>query len=453
MAAGSDATSYRTLLHLAWPVVLSRASQAVIGFSDAAMVAPYGEDAIAAATTGASNTMNIFILPLGVAFIVQTFAAQLAGAGDLLGARRYGWYGLVLAAMSGVLALLLGMGVAPVLATLDYEPAVRDTMATYIEIRLFSTAAVIGTEALGAWYAGLGNTRVQMLVSFGAMAANLTLNWVFIYGNLGAPELGVQGAAIASAGASWLAFVAILVAFVYTRPAGGTAPHRARQPLRLGELGNMLRIGLPSGLNYFLEFGAFTFYVNWIVSGLGTTAVAALMAVIQVNMIAFMPAFGVASAGAILVGNAIGRDDRDAVPGIVRKTMIVTAIWMLVIGAIYALMPAAVMGLFESDESGSAAMVALGATMLLVSTAWQLFDAISITLSEALRAAGDTAWCMWARVVLAWVFFVPLAWYAVEHLGVGPVGAIACFIAYLAALAAVLWWRFAGGAWRKIVIT
>lgn len=442
------ATSYGTLMRLAWPVMLSRASQAVIGFSDAAMVAPYGEDAIAAATTGASNTFNLFILPMGVTFIVQTFASQLAGAGDAAGARRYAWYGLIVAAVSAVLAVGVGFGVAPTLATLDYEPGVRDTMADYIEIRLFSTAAVIGTEALGSWYAGLGNTRAQMVVSFGAMAANLLLNWVFIYGHLGAPELGVQGAAIASVLASWIAFAGLLFAFL-RKPAN--AP--ARGPLRLAELRNMLRIGLPSGLNWFLEFAAFSFYVNWIVSGLGTTAVAALMAVIQVSSIAFMPAFGLASAGAILVGTAIGRDDRNAVPGIVRKTMIVTAGWMVFVGLTYASMPATVMGVFASDEVGSAEMIALASTMLLVSSAWQLFDAIAITLSEALRAAGDTAWCMWARVVLAWVLFVPLAWYAVEHAGVGPVGAIVCFVAYLVALAAVLVWRFASGAWRRIEIT
>lgn len=451
MTAGSaTAASYATLLRLAWPVVLSRASQAVIGFTDAAMVAPYGEDAVAATTTGASNTLNLLILPMGVVFIVQSFAAQLAGSGDAAGARRYAWYGLAIAAATAVLSAFGTLGVAPALAPLGYTPEVRGLLTEYMTIRLLSAGAVVGTEALGNWYAGLGNTRLPMLVNFGAMVTNVALNWVFIYGNLGAPELGVAGAAIASAITSWLSFAVLAVLFGRRF---GQADRRPRGPLRLAELGRMLRFGLPSGLNWFLEFAAFTFFINAVVSSLGTTAVAALMAVVQVNSIAFMPAFGVASAGAILVGNAIGGDRKDEVPTIVRRTAVVTCSWQVFVGVVYAAVPAVVMGVFASDDDRSDALVALGTSMLLVSTAWQLFDAIAITLSEALRAAGDTAWCMWARVVLAWVLFVPLAAWAVLVAEVGPTGAIACFVVYLAALAGVMVWRFAGGAWRSIDLT
>ncbi len=451
MVAGpSTAASYSTLLRLAWPVVLSRASQAVIGFTDAAMVASLGEDAVAATTTGASNTINLFILPMGVVFIVQSFAAQLAGSGDVAGARRYAWYGLVVAAAAAVLSVLGTAAIPPALAPLGYSPNVRDLLTDYMVVRLLSAGAVVGTEALGSWYAGLGNTRLPMVVNFAAMVVNIALNWVFIDGNLGAPALGVVGAAVASTITSWLVFAAITVLFVRGH---GIARSGSRGPLRLREFGRMLRFGLPSGLNWFLEFGAFTFFVNAVVSTLGTTAVAALMAVIQVNSISFMPAFGVASAGAILVGNAIGKGDHDEVPTIVRRTAVVTCGWQCCVGLVYAVMPATVMGVFASDDVPSEALVALGTTMLLVSTAWQLFDAISITLSEALRAAGDTAWCMWARVILAWLLFVPLAAWAVLRAEVGPIGAIVCFVVYLAALAVVMVWRFVGGAWRRIDLT
>ncbi len=451
MRPGSaTAASYATLLRLAWPVVLSRASQAVIGFTDAVMVAPWGQDAVAATTTGASNSLNLFILPMGVVFIVQSFASQMAGAGDVAGARRYAWYGLGIAAATAILSAVGTLGIAPALAPLGYSASVRELLTEYMTIRLLSAGAVVGIEALGNWYAGLGNTRIPMLVNFGAMVLNVALNWVFIYGNLGAPALGVAGAALASALTSWCAFVVLAVMFGRH---WGMRETGTRGRLRLAEFTRMLRFGLPNGVNWFLEFAAFTFFINAVVSSLGTTAVAALMAVVQVNSIAFMPAFGVASAGAILVGNAIGRDARDEVPTLVRRTCVVTTSWQGFVGLIYAAMPAAVMGMFASDTVDSAAMVAMGTTMLLVSTAWQLFDAVAITLSEALRAAGDTAWCMWARVALAWGLFVPLAAWAVLRADVGPVGAIACFVVYLAALSALMAWRFLGGAWRKIDLT
>src|SRR5262245_6305133 len=80
------------LLALAWPIVISRSSQVVVGFCDALMVRHLGESALAATTTGALNTFTFYILPMGVVFIVSSFASQFHGANDGAGARRYGFY-------------------------------------------------------------------------------------------------------------------------------------------------------------------------------------------------------------------------------------------------------------------------------------------------------------------------------------------------------------------------
>ncbi len=437
--------SFAVLIGLAWPVVVSRASQAVIGFCDAVMVKPYGEDAIAATTTGAMNSLNVFILPMGVVFIVQSFAAQLAGRGDLAGARRYGFYGLAIALASAAATLVVIPAIGPAIAGMDYTPAVGELLGDYMAIRLLSCGAVVGTEAIANWYGGLGNTRLPMVVNFVAMGFNLAFNWVFIYGNLGAPELGVRGAALASALASWGAFGVIAVLFLRR------ADERTR--LRLPEFSRMLRFGVPNGINWFLEFAAFSIFINVIVVDLGTTALGALMAVVQVNSIAFMPAFGIASAGAILVGQAIGAHARDHVSAIVWRTATLTSLWMGMVAAIYLSVPDRVMGLFESDELSNTALVELGAGLLAVSTAWQLFDAVAMTLSETLRAAGDTLWCMWARIGLAWAVFLPCAAVVVWRQGGGPVAAVWCLVVYMAALAAVLVWRYSSGVWRRIDLT
>jgi multidrug resistance protein, MATE family len=446
--------SYRGLLTLAWPVVLSRASQAVIGFSDAAMVASLGEDAIAATTTGASNSLNLFILPMGVVFIVQSFVSQLAGAGDRSATRRYAWYGLAIALVTGVLMALGTLGLDAVSRKLGYTEQVRELLVDYMTIRLMSAGFVIGVEALGNWFGGLGDTLRPMLVSVLAMVANVFLNWVLIFGNLGAPALGVRGAALASSLSSLLAFIAIFAAFLAHRGDESRSGASTADPHRHGaELLRMLRFGLPNGVNWFLEFAAFTVFINVIVAQLGTTAVAAMMAVVQVNSIAFMPSFGISSAGAIVVGQAIGEGAKDRVARIVRRTMVLACGWQGFVGLLYASAPKRVMSVFEGEGRDGAALVTLGAELLLVSTIWQLFDAISISLSEALRAAGDTAWCMWARIVLAWFLFVPLSATLVLYVGVGPVGAITCFVVYLAVLAMLMAYRYRSGAWRNIDLT
>jgi MATE family multidrug resistance protein len=382
---------------------------------------------------------------------VQSYAAQLWGKADLAGARRYGWYGLVVAAFTGVAFGAATPLIDPALAQLSYTPSVRALMSDYIAIRFLAMGAAVGMEAIGNWYGGIGNTRYHMFASVIAMVLNVAFNWLLIDGHLGFPALGVAGAAIASVISTWIAFAFLLVLFV--RRVG--VPLRAATPLRLRELLRMLRFGLPNGLNWFFEFGAFMFFVNITAAALGTVTVAALLAVVQVNSVSFMPAFGLSSAGAILAGQAIGSDRKDLVPSILRRTLAATGTWQVTVGLFYLAFPGPIMGLFAPRDAGSELpeIVEVGALLLALSAAWQLFDAIGISVSEALRAAGDTAFCLWARLLVAWLLFVPGSWLAVNVWGGGAVAAILAIVAYLAVLAGVLGLRFRSGAWRRIQLT
>ena len=445
----------RRLLALSWPVVIARATQAVIGFSDALLSAPLGEESLAAVTTGAFNTFCVIILPMGTSFILQSFAAQLRGKGDLAAAGRYAWYGLILALAAGLTAACAIPLVPQALHRFGYAPGVERAMALYMSIRLMSVGAVVGSEALGNWYGGLGNTRIAMVAGATAMTVNVAGCYGLIQPRFGLPGYGVAGAGWASVVASWSGFAVILIAFARTKRDAARARKESREPaagpadaLRLSELVRVLRFGIPNGANWFLEFAAFALFVNVITGHLGTTALAAFNVVIQVNSVSFMPAWGVATAGAILVGETIGRGVKDDVWPTVRLTGTVAVGWMVSVGLLYFVAPEALVRLFASG--GSEAIVPIGATMLTLSAVWQLFDGIGITLSEALRAAGDTSWPMAARIALAWGVFLPLAWFAVLHRGGGVVTLMLVLVTYLALLAVALAWRFASGRWRAI---
>jgi multidrug resistance protein, MATE family len=439
----------RRLLGLAWPIVVSRSTQVVIGVADALMVAPLGEAALAATTTGALNAFAFFILPMGVVFIVSTFSSQLYGEGDLEAARRYGFYGLAVAFAAAVVSLAAIAATDWFLEAFPYAPDVREQMSGYLKIRLLSGGAAIGMESFAAYYGGLGNTRLPMRANVGAMVLNVAGNWLLIGGHLGAPAMGVIGAAWASTVATTIAFVGLLLCFLND----GRATGRVVPSLYLAELGRMLRYGLPSGFNWFFEFLAFSFFVNVVVAGLGTTSLAGMMAVIQINSVSFMPGFGVASAGAILVGQAIGADAKDHVPVIVRRTFLTAAAWQGLVGLAYLLVPGVLFEPFAPAGEEGAELRAVGAHLLMLSAAWQLFDSAAATLGEALRAAGDTAFALWARTVLAWCVFAPGAYATVRWLGWGDAGAVFWLVAYLGLLAAVLTARFRSGAWRRFRLT
>jgi MATE family multidrug resistance protein len=443
LALPPAAAGLRSLLTLAWPIILARATQSVIGFTDALLVAPLGEEALAATTTGGLNSFAFIILPMGTAFIVQSFVAQLRGRGDFVGARRYAVYGLALAAGAALFAGLMSPALPYLIGLLGYSPGVEGLMITVMTIRLLSVGGAVGTEALGSYFGGLGNTRPAMQAGVVAMVANVGLNLLLIEPHLGLPGYGVRGSAWASVCATWLGFG--VVAFRFAR-------ERAEGPLGLEarELWRVLRFGLPNGVSWFLEFSAFTMFVNLVVGHLGTTELAAFNVMIQVNSISFMPAFGLASAGAIQVGEAIGALRRELVWPIVRRTGMVAAGWMVSVGLLYLVAPEVLVGYFRPRGVLGEELVTTGARMLVLSAVWQLFDAVGLTLTEALRAAGDTAWCMGARIVLAWAAFIPTGFVLVRYGDGGTNVVMLTLGAYILALAAAFAYRFASGAWKRI---
>ena len=275
----------------------------------------------------------------------------------------------------------------------------------------------------------------------------MPLCYALIEPRFGLPGYGVSGAAWANVASTLLGLLVVLVPFL--RGYGYTRSEQSRG-LRLSECLRVLRFGLPNGANWFLEFAAFMLFINIVVAHLGTTTLAAFNVVMQVNSIVFMPAFGLASAGAILVGEALGRRAPDEVWPIVRLTAAVAATWMVSIAVVYATVPGPLVGLFRPRDVPADALIRTATIMLVLSAFWQLFDAVAMTLSEALRAAGDTAWCMAARIVLAWVVFTPVAWTLVLVFGGSVYTVMATLIGYLFLLSATFAVRFAGGRWRQI---
>src|SRR5256712_2248459 len=149
----------RSLLRLAWPGFVSRSSRVVGGVTDAIMGPPLGEPAIAATTTGAVNVFNLLILPMGLVFIVSSFASQFTGERDPAGARRYGWYGLGVALLAQVLCIAVIAGVPDFLRAIGHRGEVHRLMSDYLQVRLLTGGAAVGIEALANYYGARSPTR------------------------------------------------------------------------------------------------------------------------------------------------------------------------------------------------------------------------------------------------------------------------------------------------------
>lgn len=435
--------SARGLWKVAWPIMISRMSQAVVGLCDTQMVSSLGTSAVAAASTGAMNSFSILIFPMAMIFLVSSFSSQMYGKGDAAGARRFGWYGLFLAMVTQVFCTGMILAVPVVLGWLPLTPEVRELMIGYMVIRMLSGGAAIGIEAMANYFGGMGQTRPGMVANMSLMVLNIMGNWMLIDGHWGCPALGVRGAAWASTLSTWVAFLGLFVYFLWHG--------RKLPPTRWiwTEFWRLVKFGFPAGVNWFLEIFAFIYFTNGVIGTLGTPTLAAMNVVFSLNSVSFMPAFGLASGGAILVGQAIGSGMRDSVPRAVALTAAATLLWQGATGVVYLSWPTWLISHFATGQGGSQ-MMEIGIRMLMVSSAWQLVDAVATTLAESLRAAGDTTFPMIARLVIAWVVFVPGATICVRYFHWGDAAATSWIVAYLALLAAALLWRFRTGAWRSI---
>jgi multidrug resistance protein, MATE family len=449
-------------------MVIARSAQTVVGFTDTAMVARLGETALSASSTGGMNAFNFLILPMGIMFVVQTFSAQFYGQGDVAAARRYAWSGVLIAAVAQLLVLCAYPLLPELAQRLPIDDAVRVPMVSYMKLRLLSAFAAVAMEAIGAHYGGLGNTTRPMVAQIIAMVLNVFLNVVFIYGvpAYGIPAMGTDGAAIASSLATWIAFGVLLFWFVTHRglPKPDVVSVGKKETVKLSslrgplggirapEVANLLKIGLPAGLNWFVEFTAFTFFINVVMGELGTTYIAAFMAVLQLSTVAFMPAFAIASAGAIMVGQAIGQQRHDDVPHAVWLSLRVAAVWMGTMAVLFVALPQVWLRAIAGGEV-SPLFFEVGTRVLWFAAAWQLADAVGIVLAEALRAAGDTTFTFWARALIAWGVFAPGAWWSVHKAGGTDTAAVSWLLLYLALLSVVLVLRFRSGRWRSLDIT
>jgi multidrug resistance protein, MATE family len=442
-----ESPTFRSLLKLALPMVISRSTQTLVSFADLLMVAPLGTQAIAATATGATNSYALLIFPLGTCFLVQSFSAQYFGKGDITSARRFGWYGLAIALLTQLLCLAAWPFVQSAVNLSPAEPTVQNLMGDYIRLRLLSGGCAIGIEALGAYFSGLSRTTPAMGVNILAMALNVLLNWMLIFGHWGFQPMGVAGAALASSISTAVAFGVFLTIFVREGRISEVLALRFREWLRL------IRFGAPSGLNWLFEFLAFLFFINAVVTRLGTDTLAAMNSVLQVNQVSFMPAFGLASAGAVLVGQSLGAKSIEAAKKSVRLTLVVSTLWMGLVGAVCLVFAVPIVSLFQPDNASEAkALTALATTMLRISVAWQLFDAVSMTLSEALRAAGDTLFPLMGRLVIAWLVFVPGAYLTVQWWHGTEVSATLWLVIYLVLLSLVLGWRYRSGVWQQMAL-
>ncbi len=450
MRSWEGAGGGREVLLMAYPLILGHMSFTIQTFVDRLFLTWYSPEAVAGAVTGLFTVWSLIALFTGTGEYLTTFVAQYFGAGR---PERIGpavWQGAYFALGAGLLVAALTPLVEPIFAFAGHDPRVRGYEVEYAQILMLGAFPIVLMATLSTFFAGRGNTVVILGVNVLATVVNVVLDYLWIFGKGGFPRWGGAGAPWATvvsqvAGAG--VYAALLARPAFRKAYGTLSGWRFEAPL----FGRLLRFGMPTGLQYSLEVGAFALFMM-IVGRLGTEALAASGIAFNLNMIVFMPMVGLAVAVSSLVGRYLGAGKPDLAERSVYSALAMSLLYMSLCGALYVLGPGLLLAPYAAGADPAAFPgVAEVATVLLRFVAlYSIFDMMNVIFAAGLKGAGDTVYPLGLTVALSWIAMLVPAYVACLVLGGGVYVAWSTASAYVILLGLLMVRRFRAGRWKSL---
>lgn len=431
LAFGPD---LRDMAAFAAPIVLVNVGIQAMGVVDTLMVGSLGGAAIASVALGNMIFFNISVFGIGLLLALDPVVSQAVGAGDHEDVARGVQRGLLIAAALSVVVTLALLPGEWLLTTLRQPAEVAHDTALYTRRRAIGVLPFFVFNVLRQTLQAMGRVRAVVFAVIAANILNVAVNWLLIFGNLGAPALGVVGSGYATALSTW-AMAIVLALLSWPQLRSSLRPWRA-ESWRWLPIIRTVRIGAPIGLQFFLEsfaFGLTALMMGW----MGTASLAGHEIALNMAALTFMVPLGIAGAASAVVGRAIGRGDmtaarRDAVAAIVCGTG-----FMCLSAAVFLAAPAWLATRYTTE----AATVAVAVALIPLAGMFQVFDGLQAVTGGVLRGTGDTRIPAVLHMVAFWGVGVPLGAYLGFRTSLKERGLWIGLVAGLATAALLQSWR------------
>ena len=439
----------RATLALGLPLIGGMLAQIAIQVTDTVMMGWYGVPELAAVALGSSYFHVVLILGMGFGLAVMPMVAAAAGNDDRRQVRRVTRMGLWIALIFSALAMPLFLYSGPILRALGQTEDVAAMAQTYLRIAGWGIAPAVVMTVFRSHLSALDHARVVLWAVLAGAVANAGMNWLLIFGNLGAPELGIAGAAIASIGTqSVIALALALHAGLHRDLRQDTLFARFWNP-DWEAFGQVFRLGWPIALTLLSESGLFMatlVMMGWI----GPNPLAAHGIAIQICSVTFMVHIGLSQAATVRAGRAWGKGDVENLRMAATSALILSAGMVALTIAGFMLAPEFLVGLFlDPNDPLRPEILALGASLLFVAALFQLADAGQVMALGLLRGVQDTRAPMVYALIAYWVLGLPAAWVIGFPLGFGAPGIWAGLVVGLGFAALMMMTRFWRGPARR----
>ncbi|HYH04134.1 MAG TPA: MATE family efflux transporter [Bacillota bacterium] len=437
---------WHEMLRITWPAFIELVLSTLFGMVDMVMVGRLSPAAIAA--VGLTNQPFMLLLAIFAAVNIggTTLVAWSIGAKDLSKAKTITRQIIVLNLVLGMAVGAVGVLAArPIVRFMGARPDTIEMATVYFQIvaaGLIFQAVMMGITAC---LRGAGETKIPMAYNVGSNLLNVFGNYVLIYGMWGFPRWGVAGAAVSTSLARLLACLWALYIVCFSNHSMIKLKFKSDYRPDWEVIRKVFKIGLPSALEQFVLQSGLMLFAK-IVSGLGTAGFAAHQIGLNISGLSFSPsmAFGVATT--TLVGQSLGAGDpkkAEQYARFVRKIAVATACLM---GLIFILFSHPLARLYTTDL----VVAGMAGTVLKILALAQPGQSTQLTLSGALRGAGDTMYPLYASILGIWMFRVGATFLFVNVLKWGLMGAWVALVLDQYIRSTVIYLRFRSGKWKFI---
>ncbi len=435
------------LLRVALPLVISYGSTAMMYVIDRIFLSWDSVDSMAAALPAGVLHYNLAILAIGTVAYGNAFIGQYEGAGQHHRVGPVVWQGIYFSIVAAAVMLVFAPLAPSIFRLFGHDAAVQGLEARFFKILCLGTLPLLLDTALSCFFSGRGQTLVVMVVNTIGMLINILLDYLLIFGNHGFPRLGIDGAAIATVTAFTSITVMYIVAMYWMYRRG---PYRLWAGRRFDRelFARLLRFGLPSGLQQFLDIGCWTVFVQ-MVGRLGREELSATSLVFNLNGGVFIPLLGLGTAVTVLVGHRIGEGRPELA---VRTTWLAFGLasgYTLMFCGVYLLLPDLILkpyGLADRPE-----LRALVVSLLRFVAFYSFFDSMLVVFNSAIRGAGDTRFAMTFSFSMGLLLLVLPTYVAATVFGTdGFTAAWYAVTLYITVLGLGFMARFQQGRWKSM---
>ena len=410
-------TEYRKNLKIAYPVMLGQLGQVAVGVVDSLMIGRLGTSNLAAVSVANGIFFIILIFGIGLSTAITPLVAQADGEKNLNKVSKILSHGLIMNTILSVLMTVIVFAIMPFLYNLNQPKEVIDIAIPYLKIITLSFIPLMVYQSAKQFAEGLSYTKPGMYATLIGNIVNVVLNYMFIFGKFGAPELGIVGAGIGTL-SSRVVMMIVIYFFVFKQKVFKEAiSHLTFTKLETAIFSKLVKLGIPTGLQMVFEVGAFVAAV-FIAGLISKEAIAANQIAQSLISIAFMLAIGFGSAATVRVGNQVGLRDYKMLKKVGISNIVMVVIMMIAFGVIFVIGSEFLPSLYIDDIE----VIKTTASLLGIAALFQLSDGVQIVVLGALRGLQDVKIPTFITFVAYWVIALPLGYLFALILDFGVIG-------------------------------